>query len=301
MNFNNFPKKVKIVEVGPRDGLQNEKTNVPSEIKIQFIKDLVDAGLKTIEATSFVRADRIPQLADAKTIYAGVSDLKVDLPCLVPNMKGFEIARSCDVDSIAVFTATSNEFNKRNINATVEESLDKIKPVLEKAKAEKLKIRAYISTVFGCPYEGMPPIENLHKIMDFVEKYNVDEFSLGDTIGVATPAQVDQILTDLKKRFDLSKVALHFHDTRSMALTNVLIGLEHGISIYDSSAAGLGGCPYAKGATGNLATEDLVYLLESHGIETGVNQEKLVKASMPVLKALSKNSESKNHHVIKGK
>ncbi len=301
MKFNDFPKKVKIVEVGPRDGLQNEKTLVSAEIKVEFIKNLAAAGLQTIEATSFVRADRIPQMADASEVYRGVAGLNIDLPCLVPNLKGMEHALAAKVKSIAVFTATSNEFNKRNINATVEESLKRIGPVLEEAKKNNLKIRAYISTVFGCPYEGITSVEGLLKVMDFFHQHHVDEISLGDTTGVAIPIQVDEVLTNVNSRFGLEKVALHFHDTRSMALSNVLVGLEHGVAIYDSSAGGLGGCPYAKGATGNLATEDLVYLLRSHGIETGVDLNKLIEASSSVFKALNKSSESKINRVFKGK
>lgn len=301
MNFKNFPEKVKIVEVGPRDGLQNEKTLIPENIKIDFINNLYHAGLKNLEVTSFVRPDRIPQLKDANNVYRGVSHLEAELTCLVPNIKGLENALACGVKSIAVFTATSDEFNKKNINATVSQSLDRIAPVVEEAKKNKLRIRAYISTVFGCPYQGKTTVEDLIKVMDFFTQYNIDEYSLGDTIGVAVPRQVDAYLNEVTKKFNKEMIALHFHDTRGMALANTLVGLDHGISIFDSSAAGLGGCPYAKGATGNLATEDLLYLLNSHGIETGVDLDRLVEASWPVLKVLNKDSASKVHIVTKGK
>jgi hydroxymethylglutaryl-CoA lyase len=301
MKFDGFPKEVKIVEVGPRDGLQNEKTIIPTDIKINFIKKLIEAGLNSLEATSFVRADKIPQMQDAGEVFQKVSPLNAEMTCLVPNMKGLENALKYGVKSIAVFTATSDQFNMKNINATIEESLERIKPVVEAAKKEDLKIRAYISTVFGCPYQGKTSLDDLFRVMDFFTPFEVDEYSLGDTIGVAVPSQVDDILGKMKGKYDLGRVALHFHDTRGMALTNVLVGLSHGISIFDSSAAGLGGCPYAKGATGNLATEDLLYLLNSLGIRTGVDMDKLINASEEILEVLKKESVSKIHKIMKGK
>ncbi|MFZ4715145.1 MAG: hydroxymethylglutaryl-CoA lyase [Bacteriovoracaceae bacterium] len=295
--FANKPQSIKVVEVGPRDGLQNEKTAVPTDVKREFIQKLADAGLSTIEVTSFVRADKIPQMNDASALFPLVKNdhagKKIDLPCLVPNMKGYELAKSLDVDTIALFSATSNTFNLKNINVTIDESFEKMEPIAKLAKSEGKKIRAYISMGFGCPYEGeIKPSQTL-KIIERFSKLNVDEISIGDTIGVANPKDVQELCQLMKGHFDLKKMAMHFHDTRGTALTNVLVSLENDIIIFDSSAGGLGGCPYAKGATGNLATEDLVYLLHRMGLSTGIDMKKLSEASVYILGHLNKETASK--------
>lgn len=290
-------KSVKIVEVGPRDGLQNEKKIIGTEEKLQFILKLAQAGLKNIEVTSFVRSEKIPQMKDAKELFSlvreKITDKKMSLPCLVPNLKGLELAKSLGVKEVAFFTATSDEFNKKNINMTVDESLTKMEALFAEAQRAELTVRIYISTVFGCPYQGKMGGTQLKKILSKIRAWGECEISLGDTIGVATPPEVDKILTELKKDFDFKNLAMHFHDTRGMALANALVSLEHGIEIFDSSAAGLGGCPYAKGATGNVATEDLVYLFHSFGIKTGIDFPKLAEASQYILSVLGKETTSK--------
>jgi hydroxymethylglutaryl-CoA lyase len=295
--FNQLPKDAHIIEVGPRDGLQNEKTVLATEDKAKFIELLAQAGLSTIEITSFVRADKIPQMGDAKELFSQLNTndwfKKLNSPCLVPNLKGLEIAKDLGVSEIAIFTATSNTFNQKNINATIEESFDRFKPVVDEATKSKMKLRGYVSTVFGCPYEGETSvktlIESCHRLFDL----GVYEISLGDTIGVANPLQVKNILTDLKKEFSLDRFAMHFHDTRGLATSNIVAALEMGSTRFDASAGGLGGCPYAKGSTGNVATEDVVYLLESMGINTGVDIAKLVKATTFISAKLGKASSSK--------
>lgn len=296
--LNSLPKKVRIVEVGPRDGLQNEKTIVSLEDKVTFIKMLSQAGLHEIEANSFVRADKIPQMSDGMELYSELvndGSLKnTKLISLVPNEKGLDNALSVGVKEIAVFTATSNTFNQKNINATVDESLKRIDGVMARANKEGLKTRAYISTVFGCPYEGKTSIAELKRVAYHLENLGVHEISLGDTIGVANPLQVKETIEFLRADFNLDFFAMHFHDTRGMAVANILASLEMGITSFDSSAGGLGGCPYAKGASGNVATEDLVYLFSNMGIETGIDMEKLAQASSFILGKLSKTSASKN-------
>lgn len=296
--LNSLPKKVRIVEVGPRDGLQNEKTIVSLEDKVTFIKMLAQAGLHEIEANSFVRSEKIPQMSDGMELYSALvndGSLKnTKLISLVPNEKGLDNALSVGVKEIAVFTATSNTFNQKNINATVDESLKRIDAVMARANKEGLKTRAYISTVFGCPYEGKTSIAELKRVAYHLENLGVHEISLGDTIGVANPLQVKETIEFLRADFNLDFFAMHFHDTRGMAVANILASLEMGITSFDSSAGGLGGCPYAKGASGNVATEDLVYLFSNMGIETGIDMEKLAQASSFILGKLSKTSASKN-------
>ncbi len=295
--FNKLPKSARIIEVGPRDGLQNEKVILNCSQKEKFIDMLVDAGLKTIEVTSFVRADKIPQMGDAVDLYKVIKDKDyfgaVHLPTLVPNLKGMEIAVKSGVSEIAIFTSTSNTFNQKNINATIEESIERFRPVVELAKQNGIKVRGYISTVFGCPYEGETSVEVLMDLLKSLKEMGCYEISLGDTIGVANPLQVKNILERVFKEFSSDEIAMHFHDTRGLALANILASLEMGATNFDSSAGGLGGCPYAKGATGNVATEDVVYMLESMGISTGVDIKKLSAASEYILSSLNKVSASK--------
>jgi hydroxymethylglutaryl-CoA lyase len=288
---------IKIVEVGPRDGLQNEKSILSTEDKFQFISLLCDAGLRTIEVTSFVKAPAIPQMADAVELYTKVknelSDRGVGFPCLVPNMKGYETAKNLGVKEIALFTATSDSFTKKNINATVDESFDRMKEVAEAAKKDGIQVRGYISTAFGCPYEGTMDVKKLLSVTKRLFELGVYEVSVGDTIGVAVPNQVRSYIKALKSEFPIGKIAMHLHDTRGMAPTNIYVSLEEGITTFDSSAGGLGGCPYAKGATGNVATEDVWYLLQAQGLETGIDIKKLSEASNFILGKANRQTESK--------
>lgn len=288
---------VRIVEVGPRDGLQNEKEIIATEDKYQFIKLLSESGLQNIEVTSFVKPPAIPQMGDAeelfKKVIEGLADKKISFPCLVPNMYGYEKARSAGVKEVALFSATSDSFTKKNINATVDESFERMQEVAEAARRDGIKMRGYISTAFGCPYEGKMDPQKIVSVGKRFFDLGVYEISIGDTIGVATPTQVREYLKILKTEFSTDKMAMHFHDTRGMALTNILVSLEEGISIFDSSAGGLGGCPYAKGATGNVATEDVWYLLESEGCKTGIDLAKLASASKFILEKLNRRTESK--------
>ena len=277
-----LPPSVRIVEVGPRDGLQNEKAIIPTQQKIQFIRMLADAGLPVVEATSFVSPRAIPQLSDASEVMANLSrNSSTSYPVLVPNLKGMERALAAGVRAIAVFTAASESFTRHNINATIAESLANFRPIIALAQQYKVTVRGYISTVFGCPYEGKVEPHRVSNVAQALLEMGVDELSLGDTIGVATPNQVVDMIGLLVQdgAIPLRQLAVHFHDTRGTALANVLIALQCGISIIDSSAGGLGGCPYAPGAAGNLATEDLLYMLHGMGIHTGVDLEKVVTAT----------------------
>ncbi len=278
--FDTLPKRVRVVEVGPRDGLQNEKAQIPTEAKIRFIDLLSAAGFGIVEATSFVSPKAIPQLADASEVMAGITrHAGVNYPVLVPNQKGMERALAAGARSVAVFTAASETFTRHNINATIAESFENFRLVLEIARREGVPVRGYISTVFGCPYEGAVPPARVLEVAQRLLELGVDDLSLGDTIGVATPNQVVDVVTLLARQMPLEKLGLHFHDTRGTALANVLTGLQLGVTTFDTSAGGLGGCPYAPGAAGNLATEDLLYMLHGLGIETGVNLEKVVEAT----------------------
>ena len=278
----NIPKTVRIVEVGPRDGLQNEHVQIASEHKIRFIDLLTEAGLPIIEATSFVSPRAIPQLSDADTVMAGITRApSTQYPVLVPNIKGMERALKAGVRSIAVFTGASETFTQHNINATIEESLTNFRPVVERAQRENIPVRGYISTVFGCPYEGKVDPQKVVWVTHELLALGVSEISLGDTIGVATPDQVVDVLNLLleQAKVPAERIGVHFHDTRGTALANVLMALQMGINTIDSSAGGLGGCPYAPGAAGNLATEDLVYMLDGMGIQRGVDLQKVVAAT----------------------
>jgi isopropylmalate/homocitrate/citramalate synthase len=275
-----IPRRVRVVEVGPRDGLQNEAAPVATDAKVRYLEMLADAGLTTIEAGSFVRPDRVPQLADSAEVFARLAPRAgVRHVALVPNLKGLERALACGARSVAVFTAASDGFNRANIDMTVAESLEIQRPVVERAKREGLWVRGYVSTGFGCPYDGEVKPEKVRDVVMALAYMGVDEISLGDTIGVATPLQVERLVTLVAERYPLDHLALHFHDTRGTALANVLAGLLAGVGIFDASSGGLGGCPFAPGASGNLATEDLVYMLDGMGVETGVSLAKLAVAS----------------------
>lgn len=295
--FKKLANEVKIIEVGPRDGLQNESVSISLEDKLRYIELLAKSGLQVIEATSFVRTDKIPQMADAEGLFAKLKmkDFfdRVDFPCLVPNMKGYELASNVGVKEISLFSATSDEFTKKNINCTIDESFQRMKPVADQAKLDGVKIRGYISTAFGCPYAGEMSAAKLAKVIERFMELGVYEVSIGDTIGIGTPSQVNEYIQDIKSVIALDQVAMHFHDTRGMALANVLVSIENGISSFDSSSGGLGGCPYANGATGNIATEDVLYLLNSLGVKTGVDLNQVVEASKFILEKVNKTSPSK--------
>lgn len=281
-SFQKLPAMVRVVEVGPRDGLQNEKVAIPTEQKIQFIHMLAEAGLPAVEATSFVSPRAIPQLSDATAVMTGIQRLPAtEYPVLVPNIKGMERALAAGVRSIAVFTAASESFTQHNIHATIAESLNNFRPVLALARQEQIAVRGYISTVFGCPYEGAVDPRRVVLLAQELLSMGVQELSLGDTIGVANPRQVVAMLDLLlnAEGITLEQLGVHFHDTRGTALANVLAALEMGITTVDSAAGGLGGCPYAPGAAGNLATEDLLYMLHGMGIRTQVNLEQVVAAT----------------------
>jgi len=292
-----LPSKVKIVEVGPRDGLQNEEKVLPTSTKLAFLQKLIEAGITNLEVTSFVNPKAIPQMADAKDLYQqftqSASIENLSLQCLVPNEKGLDTALEAGVTHIAVFTATSETFNQKNINASIEESMERIKKLCARAKEANLKIRGYVSTAFGCPYEGKTSVETLISLTQELLELGAEEVSIGDTIGVANPLQVTKILRRLLQHFTPQQLAIHMHDTRGTALANVLAALDMGITTFDSSAGGLGGCPYAPGASGNLATEDLVYMLQEMGVETGIDLPSLAEASRFILKELGHSSSSK--------
>jgi hydroxymethylglutaryl-CoA lyase len=279
--MDNLPKQVKIVEVGPRDGLQNEKQILPSQAKIELIEALAKTGLRHIEITSFVSPKWIPQLADGAEVASHLHLPEgVHTSALVPNMQGYEAAKQAGLPEIAVFMSATESHSKKNINKSIAEALAIIKPLTKRAKDDGKRVRAYLSVVFACPYEGIVQPQQILPLARELVSAGVDEISLGDTIGAANPKQVIALLDALKGEFDFEKLALHFHDTRGMALVNVLTGLTSGITIFDASLGGMGGCPYAPGASGNLATEDLVYLLESLGVNTGVNLDKLVECGL---------------------
>jgi hydroxymethylglutaryl-CoA lyase len=272
--------RVDIVEVGARDGLQNEKVTIPTDAKVEFIEALVDAGLRNIEVGAFVHPRWVPQMADTAEVFARVTKRDgVDYPVLVPNAKGLERAIEAGVKSISIFTAASETFNKRNINMTIDESLDLYAPVVARARAEGMRVRGYVSCACGCPYEGEVAPEKVLEVTARLLDLGCYEVSIGDTIGVGNPYQVQGITGLLLQVVPPTKLAWHFHDTRGLAIANTLAALEMGITTFDASSGGLGGCPYAPGASGNMATEDLVYLLDSMGIPTGVDLQKLVAAS----------------------
>ena len=276
-----LPDRATVYEVGPRDGLQNEPETVSVDARVGFVDRLTDAGLCAIEVGSFVSPKAIPQLADTAEVFRRIRKASgVRYPVLVPNEKGLDRALEAGALEIAVFTAASETFNRHNINAGVDESIERFRPVVNRARAAKLRVRGYVSTAFGCPYEGHVSPEAVREVAHKLLDLPVDEISVGDTIGVATPAGVYDVIEALyDSGVTRAVLALHFHDTRGTALANVYAGLECGVATFDASAGGLGGCPYAPGASGNLATEDLLYLLDGLGIETGVTLPKVVEAS----------------------
>ena len=274
-----LPRAVRLVEVGPRDGLQNEKAAVPTDVKVTLIDMLTDAGFPAIEATSFVSPKWVPQMADAAEVMARIRRKPgVRYPVLTPNLKGFEAARAAGADEVAVFVAATEAFSKRNINCSIAESLERARPVFEAARAADIRVRGYISVVLGCPYEGAVDPARVADVAAALHRMGAYEISLGDTIGTGTAGRTQALMRTVAKRVPLAALAGHFHDTYGQALANLYAALELGVATFDCSAAGLGGCPYAKGATGNVASEDVLYLLDGLGIETGVDMTKLRRA-----------------------
>jgi len=289
-----LPRHVRIVEVGPRDGLQNEKTFLPTATKIELIDRLSDTGLQTIEATSFVSPKWVPQLADAADVYTAIrKETGVRYPVLVPNLQGYERARAVGVTEIAVFTAASEAFNRKNINASIDESIERFTPVIERAKVDGVAVRGYVSTVLGCPYQGEVPVADVVRVAKRLHDLGCYEVSLGDTIGIGTPAKAKSMLAAVAEHVPMSALAVHFHDTRGQALANILACLELGVAVIDSSVSGAGGCPYARGATGNVASEDVVYMLRGMGVETGVDLDKLVETGRWLSGQLMRDNGSK--------
>ena len=263
---------VHIVEVAPRDGLQNVSATVPAAVKIELIDRLGACGLRTIEATSFVSPKWVPQLADAAEVYAGIRKLRdVRYPVLVPNLQGYQRARAAGASDVAVFTAASETFNQRNTNAGIDESISRFRPVLDAAKADGVSVRGYVSTVLGCPYQGAVAVGDVVRVAKALFDLGCSDISLGDTIGVGTPRQAAAMLRAVATEVPMRALAVHFHDTRGQALANILACLDEGVRAVDCSVAGTGGCPYAKGASGNVATEDVVYMLHGMGMATGVD------------------------------
>lgn len=287
--FDNLPKEVTVFEVGPRDGLQNESKHIETADKVALIEAIAQAGLKQIEVTSFVSPKWIPQLADGAQVIASLSlPTDVSISALVPNLKGYEAAKASGLKQINLFLSASEAHSKKNINKSVAEALSTMKEVADVALQDGMRLRCYVSTVFACPYEGPVSINSVLKVVEGLVSMGVHEISLGDTIGAANPLQVKQVLDALKGLVSFERLALHFHDTRGTALANVVAGIESGVTIFDSSLGGLGGCPYAPGASGNLATEDLVYMLHGMGIKTGIDLPALVEAGALAQKLLGK-------------
>jgi hydroxymethylglutaryl-CoA lyase len=288
-----LPTKVKIVDVGPRDGLQNEKQPVPAEVKVGLVHRLQDAGVKEIEVTSFVSPKWVPQMADAAEVMALIERKPgVRYSVLTPNLKGFEAAVASRPDEVVVFGAASEAFSQRNINCSIAESIERFAPVVEAARAKGIHVRGAISTAVGCPYEGDVAPERVELVARLMKQIGVEQIGVCDTIGVGTPVKVQRAIEAALKHYDIDDISGHFHDTYGQALANTLAALEMGVWQYDTSSAGLGGCPYAKGATGNVATEDVVYMLQGMGIDTGIDLDKLIDAGKYISDYLGRKPNS---------
>jgi hydroxymethylglutaryl-CoA lyase len=289
-----YPDAVRIVEVGPRDGLQNESGTVALSAKVSLVEQLADAGCQVIETGSFVSQKWVPQMADSAAVFRQIERKPTArYTALTPNLRGLEGAIQANVDEISVFGAASETFSQKNINSSIEESLERFTPVIALAQAHKLPIRGYVSCVLGCPYEGQVSPKKVLEVTQRLLDMGCYEVSLGDTIGVGTPLKTAQLLELLLTKIHPQQLAVHFHDTYGQALANVLVALQHGITTMDSAVAGLGGCPYAQGASGNLATEDLVYMLDGMGIKTGIDLNLLAQAGQNIMQALGRDSNSK--------
>jgi hydroxymethylglutaryl-CoA lyase len=297
-----MPNKVRIVEVGPRDGLQNEKMELPTKVKLELIERLADAGLTAVEATAFVSPKWVPQMADHTEVLEGLRRKPgVSYPVLTPNLKGFQAAHAAGATEVAIFGAASEAFSKRNINCSIAESLERFRPVAEAAMAASVKVRGYISCVLGCPYEGDVPAQKVAEVAGALLDMGCYEVSLGDTIGVGTPGRTKKMIEVVAKRVPIERLAGHYHDTYGQALANIYASLELGVATFDSSVAGLGGCPYAKGASGNVATEDVLYMLHGLGIHTGVDLDKVVETGQWISSVLGREPVSKAGKAIAAK
>jgi len=293
---------VRIVEVGPRDGLQNEPREVPTAVKVELIERLADAGLPAVEATAFVSPKWVPQMADHTEVLERIRRKPgVDYPVLAPNLKGFESARAAGATEVAIFGAASESFSRKNINCSIAESLERFRPVAEQARKHGIRVRGYVSCVLGCPYEGDISPSNVAKVAEALFEMGCYEVSLGDTIGTGTPAKTKAMIEACAARVPVEKLAGHYHDTYGQALANIYASLELGVATFDSSIAGLGGCPYAAGASGNVATEDVVYLLDGLGIRTGVDLARLVEIGEWISGVLKREYGSKAGKAIAAK
>jgi len=296
MSSSGLPATVRIVEVGPRDGLQNEKTLVPTDVKVDFISRLAGAGLTHVEATAFVSPKWVPQMADHREVLSRIStspEAGVTYPVLTPNIQGYRAAVECGAREVAIFGAASESFSKKNINCSIAESLARFQPVVEAARHDGVAVRGYVSCVVGCPYEGRIDPSQVAEVCQTLYQMGCYEISLGDTIGVGTPGSVGQMLKEVTRLVPVDCLALHCHDTYGQALANILTGLQHGVRVVDSSTAGLGGCPYARGASGNVSTEDVLYMLAGLGITTGVDLDKVLEAGRMISSHLGRENMSK--------
>jgi len=297
-----LPKRVRIVEVGPRDGLQNEKRELPTKVKLELIERLSAAGLPAVEATAFVSPKWVPQMADHTEVLEGIHRRPgVAYPVLTPNLKGFEAARAAGATEVAIFGAASESFSRKNINCTIAESLERFRPVAEAAKKADVRVRGYISCVLGCPYEGPIAPRKVAEVARALYEMGCYEISLGDTIGTGTPGKTQAMIEACAGQVPVEKLAGHYHDTYGQALANIYASLEMGVATFDASVAGLGGCPYAKGASGNVATEDVVYMLDGLGIETGVDLDRVVDTGQWICGILGREPTSKAARAIAAK
>jgi len=297
-----LPKRVRMFEVGPRDGLQNERETVPTDVKVGLIDRLSEAGLSAIEVGSFVSPKWVPQMADTAAVLAAIGKAEgVSYPVLTPNMKGFEAALAAGAVEVAIFGAASEAFSRKNINCSIAESLERFSPVAAAAQRHGIRVRGYISCVLGCPYEGEVPPQAVADVADRLFRMGCYEVSLGDTVGVGTPLRAQAMIEAVAKVVPREKIGVHFHDTYGQALANILACMEMGIEIVDSSVAGLGGCPYAKGASGNVASEDVLYMLDGMGVETGVDFDKLVAAGRYISDFLGRPPVSKVAQAVAAK
>jgi hydroxymethylglutaryl-CoA lyase len=298
----NLPRKVKIVEVGPRDGLQNEKENVPADVKIELVNRLSNAGFPNVEAAAFVSPKWVPQMATGAEVMAGIARRAGTIySVLTPNMQGFEAALAARADEVVIFGAASEAFSQRNINCSIAESIARFEPVAKAAKASGVRLRGSISTAFGCPYQGEVPLDAVADVVARMRDLGCDEIDIADTIGVSTPRKTQAVMLRAAREFPLERLSGHFHDTYGQALANIYASMEVGIAIFHSSIAGLGGCPYAKGATGNVATEDVLYLMNGLGIETGVDLDQVVDAGQFISEHLGRKSVSRAGNAIAAK
>ncbi|MFL9878149.1 hydroxymethylglutaryl-CoA lyase [Herbaspirillum rhizosphaerae] len=297
-----LPKKVKIVEVGPRDGLQNEKETISAEVKIELVNRLTSAGFVNVEAASFVSPKWVPQMATSSEVMQGITRKPgVIYSALTPNMKGFEAALAAGADEVVIFGAASEAFSQKNINCSIAESIERFREVAQAAKEHKIRLRAAVSCAFGCPYQGEVPLSSVSDVVGRFRDLGCDEIDIADTIGVATPNKVAPVMQAAIREFNIDGLSGHFHDTYGQALANIYASLEVGITIYHSSVAGLGGCPYAKGATGNVASEDVLYMMQGLGIETGIDLDIVVDAGQFISEHLGRKAVSRAGNAIAAK